>query len=90
MNAYRDADDEESDWDDDEADEGDTPEDSDEEPTIPCPYCRHEILEDSPYCPSCDRYLSAEDHAASPKPIWIVATALVCLGVAIWWVFAAF
>jgi hypothetical protein len=85
MTAYRDQDDD--DWD----TEVDHDDDSDDgEPTVPCPYCRHEILEDSPYCPSCDRYLSADDHAASRKPVWIMATALVCLGVAIWWVFAAF
>ena len=48
MNAYRDADEDDDDWDDDEADYGDYSED---EPTLPCPSCRREILEDSPYCP---------------------------------------
>ena len=85
MTAYRDQDDDDWDTEDDHGDDSD-----DGEPTVPCPYCRHEILEDSPYCPSCDRYLSADDHAASRKPVWIMATALICLGVAIWWVFAAF
>jgi hypothetical protein len=84
MTAYRDQDDDDWDTEDDHGDDSD-----DGEPTVPCPYCRHEILEDSPYCPSCDRYLSADDHAASRKPVWIMATALICLGVAIWWVFAA-
>ncbi|MFM8953492.1 MAG: hypothetical protein ACKOOF_10600 [Planctomycetaceae bacterium] len=27
--------------------------DSDKEPTVPCPYCRRDILEDSPRCPYC-------------------------------------
>lgn len=85
MTAYRDQDDDDWDTEDDLGDDSD-----DDEPTVPCPYCRHEILEDSPYCPSCARYISTEDHAASPKPVWIMATALICLGVAIWWVFAAF
>jgi hypothetical protein len=85
MTAYRDQDDDDWDTEDDHGDDSD-----DGEPTVPCPYCRHEILEDSPYCPSCDRYLSADDHAASRKPVWIMATALICLGVAIWWVLAAF
>ena len=85
MTAYRDQDDVDWDTEDDHGDDSD-----DGEPTVPCPYCRHEILEDSPYCPSCDRYLSADDHAASRKPVWIMATALICLGVAIWWVLAAF
>jgi hypothetical protein len=84
MNAFR-ADDEDSD--DEEADLGD---DSDEEPTVPCPYCRREILEDSPRCPYCDRYISAEDHAEQQKPLWIIATTLVCLGIAVWWLFNAF
>ena len=86
MNAFRAADQGE-DWDDEDADGGD---DSDEEPTVPCPYCRREILEDSPRCPYCERYISAEDHAGQKKPVWIIATTLVCLGVAVWWLFKAF
>lgn len=84
MNAYRDQD--EDDWADDEAEYG---EDSDET-TVPCPYCRREIIEDSPRCPYCERYISDEDHAGPRKPLWVILTALVCLGIAIWWVFAAF
>jgi hypothetical protein len=89
MTPYRDqSEDEEDEWDaEDDADIGD---DSDDEPTVSCPYCRREILEDSPRCPYCERYISAEDHAGPKKPLWIIATALVCLGVALWWVFAAF
>lgn len=83
MNTYRNADDEDADWDDDEADDGD------EEPTVPCPYCRREILEDSPRCPYCERYISEEDHASPRKPLWVIATALICLGIALWWVVAS-
>ena len=89
MTPYRDHDREEDDWEEDDAD-GDADQDSDDEPTVPCPFCRREILEDSPRCPYCERYLSAEDHAGQRKPTWVIATALVCLGVAIWWLFAAF
>lgn len=88
MTTYPDLDDEDEDWDDAEADYDDT--DTDEEPTVPCPYCRREILEDSPQCPYCERYISAEDHAAPGKPLWVILTALVCLGIAIWWLFVAF
>jgi hypothetical protein len=88
MNPYRDQDEDDDDWDTEE-DFGDE-QNSDEEPTVPCPYCRREILEDSPYCPSCERYISAEDHAGTGKPLWVIATALICLGIAIWLVFAAF
>jgi hypothetical protein len=84
MNAYRDEDDE---WENEDAD-ADIGDDSDEEPTVPCPYCRREILEDSPRCPYCERFISAEDHAGPRKPLWIIATALVCLGIALWWAFA--
>ena len=87
MNAYReddeDADDDE--WDDEVDGWGD---DSDDEPTVPCPFCRREILEDTPRCPHCERYLSAEDHAGSRQPLWVVATAVVCLAIALWWIFA--
>jgi hypothetical protein len=87
MNAYRQADEDEDDWDDERPDYGD---ESEEEPTIPCPYCRREILEDSPFCPHCERYISEEDHAGPRKPLWVFLTALVCLGIAIWWLFMAF
>jgi hypothetical protein len=53
MNAFRDDDaDEDDDWDDEDTDGGD---DCYEEPTLPCPYCRREILVDSPRCPYCER-----------------------------------
>jgi uncharacterized paraquat-inducible protein A len=85
MNTYRD---EDEDWDDEEADSSD--DSADGEPTVPCPYCKAEILEDSPRCPSCERYLSTEDHSSPQKPLWVVATAVVCLAIAIWLAFAAF
>lgn len=87
MNAYRD-DDENDDWD--PEDDGDFGDDSDDEPTVPCPCCRREILEDVPQCPYCERFISAEDHAGPKKPLWIIATALVCLAAALWWVLMAF
>jgi hypothetical protein len=84
MNAYRDPD--EDDWDEDEVDLGD---DSGDEPTVPCPYCRREILEDSPRCPYCERFISEEDQPPPGKPLWVILTALICLAMALWWVFAA-
>ena len=86
MTPYRDDEDEDDDsWDGD-ADAGD---DADDEPTVPCPYCGRQMLEDSPRCPSCERYISAEDSAQPRKPLWVIATALVCLAIALWWLFAA-
>jgi hypothetical protein len=88
MSAYRDTDDDDE-WDDDALDAGDDTEDSDDEPTIPCPYCRREILEESPRCPYCERYISEEDRPTSKHPLWIIVTAVICLGVAIWWAIRA-
>jgi hypothetical protein len=88
MTPYRDQSEEDDEWDpEDDADFGD---DSDDEPTVPCPYCLRELPEDVPQCPYCERYLAAEDHTHPEKPLWIIATALVCLGIAIWWLVMAF
>ncbi len=43
----------------------------DEIPTVPCPYCKAEILEDAERCPRCENYISAEDAPTSGKPLWI-------------------
>jgi len=89
MTPYQDDDDD--DLEDDDSWDGDTDaaDDADDEPTVPCPYCGQEMLEDSPRCPSCERYISAEDSAAPRKPLWVISTALVCLAIAFWWLFAA-
>lgn len=82
-------DDSAGDWDDDDDSEfGD--QDPDDEPSVPCPYCRREILEDSPRCPFCGQYISAEDSPGPKKPFWVVATALICLAIALWLVFGTF
>jgi hypothetical protein len=90
MKRYHDQDDDEDDdWDAGEADDGDDLEDSGDEPTVPCPYCRQEILEEAPQCPYCERYISEEDHPSRRQPVWIIVTALICLGIAIWWAISA-
>lgn len=85
MNTYRDPDDDEP-WGEDGSDDGDA---SDDEPTVPCPYCRRDIVEDSPRCPYCESYISEEDHPSRKRPLWIIVTAVICLGVAIWWAIRA-
>ena len=60
-------------WDDEEGDE----------PTVPCPYCRREIFEDSVRCPHCGAYISEEDAPVGPRPWWIVVGVLLCLA-AVW------
>jgi hypothetical protein len=77
-------DDWETDWDDG-PDDDDAEADDDDEPTIECPSCRREILEDSPRCPYCEHYLSAEDLASPRRPMWVIVTAIVCLAAVLWW-----
>lgn len=64
------------DWDDDE----------DDEPTVPCPYCRRPIHEDAQRCPHCESYISEEDRAASSKPWWIILGVLLGLFVVYRWI----
>ena len=61
-------DDFEDDWDDDEPDADDN-----DSATIPCPYCRRQIHEDSERCPHCERYISEEDDVPRQKPWWLIA-----------------
>ena len=79
------------DWD--EADEWQPDEDSlddppadDDEPTLPCPYCRRDVIEGSPRCPYCGNYISEEDAPASRKPWWIVIGVLLCLFAVYRWI----
>ncbi|MCX7403895.1 MAG: zinc ribbon domain-containing protein [Planctomycetia bacterium] len=81
-----------NDWQDDSSDddsEHDLEEgfDSDEEPTIPCPWCRRDILEDCDRCPHCEQYLSSEDAPLPRKPLWVTAGALLCLYAVYRWLF---
>ncbi|MBM4058505.1 MAG: hypothetical protein FJ275_09765 [Planctomycetes bacterium] len=84
MTRHQDADDE---WEDEDEDSGDG---SDDEPTVPCPYCTREIFEDVPRCPYCEQYISDEDRVDRRKPMWVIATALICLGCVAWWLFTTF
>jgi uncharacterized protein (DUF983 family) len=51
----------------------------------PCPYCGADILEDSPRCPSCGKYLSEEDRPPEKKPPWILIGIVLCLIIALAW-----
>ena len=77
-------DDDEADWD----DVSDIDDDDDSDETVPCPFCKRPILEDTPRCPYCEQYLSEEDFARGSKPLWVIVTAVVCLVAAIWLAFA--
>jgi len=53
---------------------------------LPCPHCLAVVSEVSPRCPRCGNWLSEED-APSRKPLWVVVGALVCLAMALFWIF---
>jgi hypothetical protein len=74
------------------ADEDDNDDDylndeSEDEPTVACPYCRKEIHEDAQRCPYCEQYISKEDRPASRKPWWILVGVIVCLYIIYRWSF---
>ena len=75
---------EEEDWDNDDLD-ADLADDGSMD-TLPCPYCGEEMLEDSPQCPACGNYISAEELPYYRQPMWVVITAVICLIVALGWV----
>lgn len=69
-------------WDEDEADEAD----DDEDTTIPCPYCRRSIYEDSERCPHCGNYLTGEAAPQTRKPWWIILGVLAAFYVIYRWI----
>lgn len=53
--------------------------DEDELPTMPCPYCKKPVHEESEICPHCGTYISEED-APHPLPAWMwIGIALLAL-----------
>jgi len=77
-------------WDDESDASGEEKEDEieDEDDTIPCPYCKRPIHEDSQRCPHCEQYISEEDAPAARKPWWVILGALLCLYVVYRWIVA--
>ncbi len=53
--------------------------------TIPCPYCRRPIHEDSQRCPHCENYISEEDAPPSPRPWWFIVGMILALLTALMW-----
>lgn len=52
---------------------------SDDNATVPCPFCGREIYDDAELCPYCKNYISLEEAPRSRKPLWIIVGAIVCL-----------
>jgi hypothetical protein len=44
--------------------------------TLPCPHCKHDILENSPWCPHCGNYLHQDEAEATRAP-WITITLIL-------------
>ena len=76
------------DWDESSLDEEEDPGSgtAEGEPTIPCPYCRRPIHEDSQRCPHCEHYISEEDAPPSRKPWWILLGVAACLYAVYRWI----
>ncbi len=72
------------DWDDDDLPDG-VYHDEDE-PTVPCPHCRAEVLEDAQYCGKCENYISKEDAPREPRSRFWVVMMLFALLAALAWV----
>ncbi len=82
----------EDDWDESDDYDPDDPEtypqglyDDDGPPTVPCPYCRAEVIEDSEQCPRCGKYISEEDAPRESRGgAWVILMILALLAAAIW------
>lgn len=70
-------------WEDPGPDEPD--EDEDDDHCVPCPYCSRSIHEDAERCPHCESYISREDARPVRKPVWIIITAVIVLGLVYMW-----
>jgi hypothetical protein len=64
----------------------DEPENYESDETVPCPYCRELIHEESQRCPACGHYKSKED-APRRRPWWLVVGVIACLAVVALWYF---
>jgi hypothetical protein len=73
-----------SDYEDDDYSEYDR--DDEDVATVPCPYCRRPIPDDTPRCPYCENYISQEDAPPSRKPWWIILGALGVAFVVYLWI----
>ena len=72
-------------WDGDDAADDDFDEeweDDDDFPVVSCPYCGAEMLEDAPQCPTCGRYISAEDRPPANRLGWMATGIAILLIIA--------
>jgi len=74
--------DDDDEYDDDDAESMD--DSGDDDPTVPCPSCGRPLYDDAPACPACGMFVTAEDFRHDRRPMWVVATALLCVAMAAW------
>ena len=66
-------------------DEYESDQDDGVEPTVLCSSCGFEMLEIAYQCPRCGEIPSREFRQTSTQPRWVIFTALLLLGVLLWW-----
>jgi len=86
MSRFDDDSDDEFQDDDDVYSEFDDSADSDDEPTVLCSNCGCEMLEIVYHCPRCGEIPSREFLKSSTQPRWVIFTAVMLLGVLLWWI----
>jgi len=75
------------DWEDEDDDWDEGPDDDEGDETVTCVHCGREVYGDAEQCPHCGNYFSAEEASVTNQPVWIIVVALICLAVALVWVF---
>jgi predicted RNA-binding Zn-ribbon protein involved in translation (DUF1610 family) len=63
--------------------------DDDAADTLPCPNCGREIYDEAQRCPHCGQYIAAGERASAHPP-WVVITAVLCVLIALLWMFQRF
>ena len=76
---------EDDEWDDEDDAFEDGPDDDDAE-TVACPHCGRQMIEDSPRCPYCERYISDEDAPRARKSWLIIVGTLLALYAVYHWI----
>jgi hypothetical protein len=67
------------------SEEDDAFDEGDEPATIRCSSCRAEMLEDAVQCPACGMSPSREEPSVEGKPLWVMASVVVCLVIVLAW-----
>ena len=66
--------------------EADWEEDDEESDTRPCPKCRRDVYDEADQCPYCGTYMVQELSAASNRSTLFIVTAIVAIGIVVFWV----